>query len=142
MAMGENRRTLLYDANGNPLVRGQQTMANSLGVTIASDQSAVKVDGSAVTQPISGAITSSSQALGANHHASSTIIIATGTGSLAARATRTGGFLRARITNAAAIVLSSGLSLFAGDQMSMTAIDSFAFTGTNGDILDVYEEYN
>lgn len=36
---------------------GQQTMANSISVAIASDQSAVAVDGSAVTQPVSGPLT-------------------------------------------------------------------------------------
>ncbi|HEV2403740.1 MAG TPA: hypothetical protein VGS08_06095, partial [Candidatus Saccharimonadales bacterium] len=36
---------------------GQATMANSSPVVIASDQSAVKVDGSAVTQPVSGTVT-------------------------------------------------------------------------------------
>ena len=34
---------------------GQQTMANSISVAIASNQSAVAVDGSAVTQPVSNA---------------------------------------------------------------------------------------
>ena len=36
---------------------GQQTMANSVPVVLASNQTAVPVDGSAVTQPVSGTIT-------------------------------------------------------------------------------------
>ena len=47
-------RVTLYDAAGNVVV-GQKTMVGSVPVVIASDQSAVKVDGSAVTQPISAA---------------------------------------------------------------------------------------
>lgn len=36
---------------------GQQTMANSISVAIASNQSTLLVDGSAVTQPVSGTVT-------------------------------------------------------------------------------------
>jgi hypothetical protein len=80
---------------------------------------------------------------GALHHAASVITIAAGVGSLAARATRNGGVLRARKANTADIVVeTTGFHLQAGDALSITAVDLYSFTGTNGDLLDVYEEFN
>ena len=84
----------------------------------------------AVTQPV-----------GATHHAGSVVTLVAGAGALAARATRTGGYIRARKANAANIVVD-GTNLQPGDTMVITAIDAYAMTGTTGDIFDTYEEYN
>jgi hypothetical protein len=57
------------DGLSSPLLRGQQTKANSLPVTLASDQGALAVDGSAVTQPVSGTVTASNVSGSAAHDA-------------------------------------------------------------------------
>jgi hypothetical protein len=81
---------MAYDPN-NP--NGQATMANSQPVVIASNQSAVKVDGSAVTQPVSasslplptGAATAAKQpALGTAGTASADVLSVQGVASMTA----------------------------------------------------------
>lgn len=110
---------------------GQHTMAGSVAVVIASDQSTLPVSQASQPEP-----------LGATNHAESSITIAGGVGSLAARATRTGLILSARLSNVADIVSGGAFHIRPGTARSSTARDSYSFTGTNGDILDVYEEYN
>ncbi len=100
---------------------GEQLAAASVSVAIASDQTPV---------------------LGAANKLSSVVTIAAGVGAIAARATRTGIAIRARKLNAADIVDAGGAHLQPGDALSLATTAAFAFTGTNGDILDVWETYN
>lgn len=87
---------------------GQATMANSQPVTIASDQSAVKVDNSAVTQPVSasslplpsGAATAANQTT----EISSLSTIATNTGNTATSANQTNGNQQTKVTDGTNIV--------------------------------------
>lgn len=81
------------DGAASPLVRGQQTMANSLPVAIASNQGTLAVDGSGVTQPVSasslplptGASTAAKQpALGTAGTASTDVITVQGIASMTA----------------------------------------------------------
>lgn len=53
---GSGGNVNLTQVGGTAFALGQATMAGSLPVAIASNQSAVKVDGSAVTQPVSGSV--------------------------------------------------------------------------------------
>lgn len=59
---GLKEPVLLYDANGDPLVLGQATMALSVPVVIASDQSALPVSAASLPLP-SGAATEATLAL-------------------------------------------------------------------------------
>lgn len=81
------------DGLASPLVRGQQSAANSLPVTLPSDQGALTVDGSGVTQPVSaaslplptGAATAAKQpALGTAGTASADVISVQGVASMTA----------------------------------------------------------
>lgn len=81
------------DGLSSPLVRGQQAMASSLPVVIASNQGALTVDGSGVTQPVSasslplptGAATAAKQpALGTAGAASADVITVQGVASMTA----------------------------------------------------------
>jgi hypothetical protein len=88
-----------------------------------------------------GVISGNVGLVGALHHTGSVITLAAGAGALAARATRNGGFLHARLTNVGNITVD-GTVLHPGDVLNFTASDAYALTGTTGDIVDVYEEYN
>lgn len=83
------------DGAASPLVRGQQSAANSIPVTLPSDQGTLAVDGSGVTQPVSasslplptGAATAAKQpALGTAGAASADVITVQGIASMTALA--------------------------------------------------------
>jgi hypothetical protein len=90
----------------------------------------------------SGSSTGGPTPIGATNHVTSTITLASSAGALTARATRTGYTFQADIANAANIVISGGFPIAPGGQLSGSARDAFAFTGTTGDKLYVLEEYN
>jgi hypothetical protein len=80
---------------------------------------------------------------GATHHTAQVLTIAGGTATLASRATRTALILHARSSNLSPIVVgASGFPIEPGGTLNASALDAWAVTGTNGELLDVLEEYN
>lgn len=80
---------------------------------------------------------------GANHHAPQVLTIATGSASLGARPSRSSATFYAPVANVADIVVeTSGFHIAPGGTLTVTATDAYAFTGTNGDTLQVFEEYD